>query len=252
RRYLAQLLLLTLPLGTLALAGVGLAVAVRQARRAPRDAATGRFALTAAWLFLPPLYVAARRIPVYDGVRHVLFVLPALTVFAGVGADATARWARARGGRSGGIALAALAVALLAPVDALVRLHPYQYAYFNALAGGTGGAWQRYDAEFWATSYKEAMAWIATQPLPRDGRPLRVLVAGSPQARDCAASYAGPTTEVVAGLFGGEPGALPTEYDYFLATTRMNQAWNFADTPILFQVERAGAVFAVVRGREGR
>ena len=37
----------------------------------------------------------------------------------------------------------------------MIRLHPYQYIYYNELAGGTAGASERYETDYWCTVYKE-------------------------------------------------------------------------------------------------
>ena len=52
------------------------------------------------------------------------------------------------------------ACAALAGVD-MVRLHPYQYVYFNRLiAGGLASAVTRYETDYWSTSYKEGIEWV--------------------------------------------------------------------------------------------
>ena len=38
----------------------------------------------------------------------------------------------------------------------MVYLHPYEYVYFNQLIGGTRGAEERFETDYWATSYREA------------------------------------------------------------------------------------------------
>jgi hypothetical protein len=38
----------------------------------------------------------------------------------------------------------------------IIRLHPYEYVYFNALVGGTGGAYEQFQMDYWCTSLYEA------------------------------------------------------------------------------------------------
>ena len=38
----------------------------------------------------------------------------------------------------------------------MVRLHPYQYAYFNRLAGGVRGANGQYMLDYWGLAFKQA------------------------------------------------------------------------------------------------
>jgi hypothetical protein len=50
--------------------------------------------------------------------------------------------------------------AALAAAD-MVRLHPYQYVYFNRLlAGGLASAVDRYETDYWSASYKEGIEWV--------------------------------------------------------------------------------------------
>jgi hypothetical protein len=39
----------------------------------------------------------------------------------------------------------------------LISHHPYQYTYYNALVGGTQGAFRRFETDYWLTCYKEVM-----------------------------------------------------------------------------------------------
>jgi hypothetical protein len=56
-----------------------------------------------------------------------------------------------------------LVLALLLPgIGGIVRLHPYEYAYYNQFAGGVGGAFRVYETEYWLTCYREAVEWVQT------------------------------------------------------------------------------------------
>ncbi|MBU7008973.1 hypothetical protein Ga0451573_003956, partial [Peptococcaceae bacterium DYL19] len=37
----------------------------------------------------------------------------------------------------------------------LIRLHPYEYVFYNTLVGGTQGAAARYDMDYWVNSMPE-------------------------------------------------------------------------------------------------
>jgi len=43
----------------------------------------------------------------------------------------------------------------------MVRLHPYQYTYFNRLIGGVAGAQSRYMLDYWGLSFKQAAQALA-------------------------------------------------------------------------------------------
>ena len=119
----------------------------------------------ATWALIPCLVQSASDAPMYDGIRHYLTSLPPLAALAGLGMAwagqrAAALWpARpALGGTLYALTLAACFGDLLL---SSVRLHPYQVVFYNALAGGPGGAYGRFDLDYWGFSYKEAGAWIA-------------------------------------------------------------------------------------------
>jgi hypothetical protein len=161
RRYVPAWFALTLPeayLVALAMGAGRLAAALRARREAP-GRAFGRWRLL--WLAAvtagPVAWVVVRHTPLYDGHRHLLFVLPGLAVLAGVSAAAWLRAASARARAAGG---AVLAAALLATLADMAALHPYQSLYFNRLvAGGLPGAASRYETDYWCQTYREGLEW---------------------------------------------------------------------------------------------
>jgi hypothetical protein len=58
-----------------------------------------------------------------------------------------------------------MSAGLALPVVEMVRLHPYEYTYFNAVAGRVAGARTRYMLDYWGLSFKQASlglaAWLA-------------------------------------------------------------------------------------------
>lgn len=120
--------------------------------------------LQAAWVgtvaALPLVMTATLRPFLYDGVRHLLFIVPVLAVLGGVSAAA---FFQSRRGRWPELVVAALIVATLSGLTAwdMARLHPYQSIYFNRLvAGGVAAASQRFETDYWGSSYKEGVEWL--------------------------------------------------------------------------------------------
>jgi hypothetical protein len=231
RRYLPFFLLTTLtevvwPLFT---AGI-LVIGLRLRRNAPRPAA---LALVLAWFIVPVSYAVLQRPPMYDGMRHFLFVLPPVFVFGAVGLDfildkSKRDWIRL-----------ALAAAVVAPgLLGIVTLHPYEYAYFNSFVGGTGGAFRHYETDYWLACYKEAVEGFNQSV---EG-PARLFVH---REAAVAGPYAKPNVTVL-----DERGALLTirSGDFVLVNTRTNEdRQSFHDAPVLLTVSRAGAVFCVIK-----
>jgi hypothetical protein len=171
--------------------------------------------------------------------------LPAIALLAGLGAKAIA--GAARDGAARRVVLAATLAVSLLPIASLHRLHPYASAYFNTFAGGLAGAAGRYETDYWGSSYKEAIEWIAARPRPAD-RPLRVRVATSEFNREGAAHYLPKDVRMRTTWGLLLPGAtLPRKYDYYVGTSRYGYDRNFESTPIAHVVGRDGAAFTVIR-----
>jgi hypothetical protein len=244
-RYLPEYLLITVPPSLLALAAVGLACAVRRQVAEFRRPRSLFYGLTEVWLFGPIVAFVILRPRAYDGMRHFLFILPALAVLAGVGAAGVV--ALARRWRLKLVAWIVVGAALLAPLVSMVRLHPYQSTYFNFLVGGVSGAQGRYETDYWVASYREAMLWINAQAERRPGQRCHVLIGGNPSLGEAASYYA---ADNVTTAFTGTPpytAELPADADYYLATTRFGAAYLYPDSPIVHTVGRRDAVFTVIK-----
>lgn len=161
RTYVPRLLALTLPefyvpafvLGAASLARTG------RAPGAHRRPSALRVAWVASLAVLPVAWAILDRTPLYNGLRHLLFIVPILAVLAGVSVAGAVRSHLP-------VPVLAPAMAILAGCAALVafdmvRLHPYQYVYYNRLfAGGVASAVGRYETDYWSTSYKEGVEWV--------------------------------------------------------------------------------------------
>ena len=190
--------------------------------------------LLAAWF--PLAYAMATAPQLYDAERHFLFVLPPLAILAGLGC---ARLLHETGGRPrlavalGGLLL----VSATWQIVAMARLHPYEYAYFNALVGGTRGARGQFETEYWGVSLAEATTglrdWLDRHQ-PRHGRPWRVGICGNvAQFGDRAAGWLRPAADW-------------RKADFFIATTR-GGCDRFVAGRTIVTVARDGVPFAVVK-----
>src|SRR5262249_19544919 len=92
----------------------------------------------------------------YNGIRHFVFVTPAIAVMGGLaGARLIERLAAWRAAAAGAAA-ALLAVGCALPVIEMAKLHPYESTSFTRTAGGTRGAGGRYMLDYWGLSLKQA------------------------------------------------------------------------------------------------
>lgn len=116
--------------------------------------------------FAPIAFVIASGSTLYNGLRHILFVLPLLALFAAAGFV----WMLPLIRRFPVLATGAVGVYLGVQVATLAKLHPLEYIAVNSLAGGVQGASGRFEMDYWG-----AAATIALRRLEH-----RVSLGGAP------------------------------------------------------------------------
>lgn len=94
---------------------------------------------------------------VYDGMRHFLYLVPHIILFAAYGAYELMKNVRFKKLVTGLL----IAQILLVGYN-YITLHPYEYIYFNELIGGLPGAQNQFERDYWGASDKEAMMWLNT------------------------------------------------------------------------------------------
>src|SRR5262249_54367797 len=116
----------------------------------------GRSRVAGLWfaVLFPIAYVIWRRSILYDGIRHLLFVLPVLVALAAVGWEAALT--RTRGVARAAVALL-LGVGIAEPIVFQWRNHPNQAVYFQPLVGGPSAMVGRFDLDYWGNCLFEAM-----------------------------------------------------------------------------------------------
>jgi hypothetical protein len=184
--------------------------------------------------------------PAFTGLRHFLFVVPALATLAGIGLDAAATALASRGRLivSGGLAV--VTACFLANAVTLVRLHPYEYLFYNTVVGGLEGASRRYDLDYWFSSMPEAVNQLEaylrrTEPLDAS-RPMQVYsvaVCGERLAFDKSV-----TLPQLHFDFKQEW----NQSEFFIAPTHMNCDGDL-DGKVIGTVKRLGVTIAYVKDR---
>jgi hypothetical protein len=185
RQYVPQLFLLKEPEIFIALGLAGTAGALVAAMRRDLETSWRAIYLLLVFAGVFPIALAVLTKPaMYNGIRHFVFVAPALAVLGGLaGAWIADALVRRRWRPALGIAAAVLLVGLFLPVKEMVRLHPYQYTHFNVIAGGIRAADDHYMLDYWALSFKQAAQELRARlteglQTPTDGRRWRVAICG--------------------------------------------------------------------------
>ncbi len=182
--YLPTLFALKLPEIMLALLFVGLGgtVALQFGDRASAKQKSV-LAMIALAAMLPLVIAMVKRPALYNGIRHFIFVIPPMAVLAGVAFAWIVDWLKPRGASLVAAAWTLAALAMLLPLSEMVRLHPYQYTYFNHAAGTVRAASSRYMLDYWGLALKEASELLADQleerqEVPPQDRKWRIAVCG--------------------------------------------------------------------------
>jgi hypothetical protein len=121
--------------------------------------------IAALWFFIPVLGQIILKSNIYGGWKHMYFVYPALLVFAVNGMKwiydllkkINLRYYKALA------AIAAILIILNLGFISfeMIRMHPYEYAYFNIFAGkDLGVVEQRFKLDYWGLSFKYGLDYI--------------------------------------------------------------------------------------------
>lgn len=242
RSYVPTLLAVQLPELMLALGLCGFAGAAVEICRPGVDAKR-RAALLAILLAVSlPILMTVLALPyIFNGIRHLLFVVPPIAVLGGL----AGAWVAHRLAAHGRIAITAGAIALAAgtvsPVIDMIRLHPYEYTDFNHLVGGAKGARPLFMLDYWGLSLTQASRGLTAllaqrHEMPPDGT-WKVAVCG-PESPVWVTL--GPTFKLAA----------PQQADFALSLGEFYCAKLGA--PVLLRIVRDGIVFARVYDIRGR
>ena len=241
--YLPTMLVLTAPLTIVVPFLVGVGLAGTALARHWRRPAAGPLFLLLLWVAFPIAYVIIRRPNIYDGVRHFLFVLPAAAVLAGIGLEWVVTTV-SRHGRQWGVALIGGWVVATAPL--LLTWHPYQYVFHNLLAGDRPTLHERFETDYWMTSYREAAEHMNTLQA-RSDRPLGLVIGANQYSVICFAYYANPRMKMKYGLGLSEAPSLPEGSDYFVTIPRYGMWRNFPEARIAHEIRRCGALMCTIK-----
>jgi hypothetical protein len=167
----------------------------------------------------------------YDNFRQILFLIPPLILLAGLALDFIFFSIL----KSAGPRLFLLTVLAFPGVYPIIQLHPYQYIYYNSLVGGTGGAFRKFELDYWFTAYHEAALWLNKNASPN-------AIIGGDGPTDLLYAY------LRSDLKSQHTDARAEPYDYFTATSRYNQdLTSHPEARVVHSIERDGAILTVIK-----
>lgn len=186
-------------------------------------------------IVFPLTFVLIDKPALYNGVRHFTFVLPPLAVLAALGIDqalhalqTSKRLSMAYGAIVAGLSALTLSV--------LIHLHPYEYIFYNHLAGDTAVAEKHWESDYWSSSLREASKTLTSMTLPPKATPYLVAV--------CAESFQGSAYldqrfEVTKNWDAA---------DFYMSSTNMH-CDQVLQGKVIAEIKRLGTILAVVKDR---
>ena len=164
--YLPKFILMTVPVPYLLLALIGQVYAIIMCVKGDRNRPI-LVTMTVFWIF-PLVYAMLSSPLVYNGWRHFYFVNAGLVVMGGVGLWWLYQLTRKTKILKATFALAAASVFVFQGGSILIN-HPYEYAYYNVLAGNVEG---QYELDYWTLSSYNALQKLATSTTRNQNLPI--------------------------------------------------------------------------------
>ncbi|MBT3241116.1 MAG: hypothetical protein HON98_09255 [Chloroflexi bacterium] len=186
------------------------------------------------WFFLIVFMIILYKPILYDNFRQLLFIIPPIFLITGKALEYIFNKIKRIQGQ-----WLVVTLLLIPGVYSLIDLHPYQYVYYNSFVGGVEGSYRQYETDYWSTSFREASEFLNDYATINS----KIVVMGNHLIVKRVARKDLIVEPVKGGTYDFETG-----YDFAIQSTRWNQDLNnFPNAPIIFTVERDGAVFAVVK-----
>ncbi len=205
----------------------GLAVTVYGSMK-KRMESRALLALTLVWFVLPLVGFIATRSPLYDNFRQIFFILPPVFLMAGAVFEKIKKPA---------LQIALIVLCVLPGVIDSVRLHPYEYIYYNRFVGGEQGAFRKFEMDYWGTSYRDAAGWLNANA-PANAT---VWVEGPAHLLGL---YLRPDLK----LYSTYEAKRADHYDYIVALTRYNlDLISYPDAKVIHTIERDNALLTVIK-----
>ncbi len=182
------------------------------------------------WLFAPVIWAVVGDSNLYDDFRQLHFILPPLFLIAGLGLRPLFQKLNAPY-----LKVLILVLLIIPGITGYLRLFPYEYTYYNSFAGKP--TFRQYESDYWATSFREASRFL------NEAAPLnsKVVVWGPVST---ISSYLRPDIEAT----GYDQGLLPDGPYYALIISRFeNDLIIHPDIPVLFAIEKDGAILSVIK-----
>jgi len=163
---------------------------------------------------------------IYDGIRHFLFLLPLMAVMAAGALMEFSEQLKPRWPQRPIWILTGLGALLV--IVQIIRLHPYEYIYFNELTGGLPGAAGKFETDYWGASFKEGVDWLKQNEIKDQSKTFRINGSGNSYQIDYDFTNQMLWTDDL------------KKADYYLSTTRDDKQKLVDASKVIHIVQREG------------
>ncbi|MEY4926442.1 MAG: hypothetical protein RI894_878 [Bacteroidota bacterium] len=160
----------------------------------------------------PVVYAIYKQSPLYDGMRHFLFIYPVIVAICAYGFDSVLDYFNENNGVKYGFT-AVIGLLCLLPLKWMIQNHPHQYIYFNEFMGGEKGAFGEYETDYWMNSTRPMAKWFM-ETYKKDLESGKKMYIGS----DCI-------DQIDYEIHRRYPNAIPTYVPY---ANRSDKKWDYA------------------------
>ena len=186
--------------------------------------------LTAVWFVIPLIGFMVTRSPLYDNFRQIFFIIPPIFMLAGAAVERI---------KNSNWQVALMVLCLLPGVVDAIRLHPYEYIYYNRFAGDV---FRKYELDYWGTSYREAANYL-NQIAPQDAI---VWVDGPAHIFEL---YARSDIKIYSDYETDRA----DHYDYVVSTSRYNlDLTSYPNAKVIYTIKRDSGILAVIKQLENQ
>jgi len=193
------------------------------------------FMVISIWFLLPFGSIVIIKPTIYDNFRHFLFITPPIFLLSGL----TMKYLLEKLKKKL-LQVTLIGVILFPGLLGIIKLHPYQYIYYNQLIGGVEGAFRRFETDYWYTSYVDCIRYL--NGIAQHSS--TILVYGPAHIVE---SYAREDLHILT-YKQDEASSQLSSADYFIISSRGNKDLELASSwEDVYQVSRGGALLAVVK-----
>lgn len=171
-------------------------------------------------IIFPMGYIIYKKSVVYDGLRHLIFILPLISIIACYGYYRLGIQFKER--KSKYFIFALIVLLMIPTVKHSITNHPNQYVYFNELYGGVNKAFGYYETDYYHNSGKLATDWIKKNILSKNISKLKILS----NMGTVHLYFQGMDTNKVQSSYGRWRERDHLDWDYYVAYSRFIEPEN--------------------------